>query len=358
MSTCLRCNKICKNAAGLAIHMRTCKTINALTLPVTLHQCEIEADTVQIKPIYLSNLKDKPIQSSNINISDIEHEIKKYKECLKKIEMQLIESNIIVNSLYKKFSNEKRIIELELHNFKEKSKDTCKKLNEHIKQLHDQKIEDIIASEQQDLEIKRLTEYVAEKNAKIEILNEHIKQLHDQKIEDIIASEQQDLEIKRLTEYVSEKNAKIEILNKHIAENIKKNKEQDLEIKQLHELEIQKLSKYILEKNSEIKALNERIENQSLKTHIRIEKIKHQEEIIETQNYEIKILKEHNIQQLQKILEYKKLKVPISNECSICFEKKQLVSVNCCVNKCCVTCFCKSTNDGIFKCPYCRRETE
>lgn len=318
MSTCLRCNKICKNAAGLAIHMRTCKTINALTLPVTLHQCEIDADAdaVQIEPIYLSNLKDKSIQSSNINISDIEHEIKKYKECIKKIEVQLIESNIIVKSIYKKFSNEKRIIELELHNFKEKSKDTCKKLNEHIKQLHDQKIEDIIASEQQDLEIKRLTEYVAEKNAKVEILN------------------------------------------KHIAENIKKNKERDLEIKQLHELEIQKLSKYILEKNSEIKALNERIENQSLKTNIRIEKIKHQEEIIETQNHEIKILKDRNIQQLQKILEYKKLKVPISNECSICFEKKQLVSVNCCVNKCCVTCFCKSTNDGIFKCPYCRRETE
>ena len=333
MFTCLRCNKICKNSAGLTIHMRTCKTINALTLPVTLHSCEIDADALQIEPIYLSNLKDKSIQSSNINISDIEHEIKKYKECIKKIEVQIIESNIIVKSIYKKFSNEKRIIELELHHFKEKSKryaQEIKILNKHI-------AENIKKNKERDLEIK---------------------QLHDQKIEDIIASEQQDLEIKRLTEYVAEKNAKVEILNKHIAENIKKNKERDLEIKQLHELEIQKLSKYILEKNSEIKTLNERIENQSLKTNIRIEKIKHQEEIIETQNHEIKILKERNIQQLQKSLEYKKLKVTISNECSICFEKKQLVSVNCCVNKCCVTCFCKSTNGGIFKCPYCRRETE
>jgi chromosome segregation ATPase len=351
MSTCLSCNKICKNAAGLAIHMRTCKTTNARTLPIALvkHQCEIEADAVQIEPIDLSNLKDNPIQTDNINISDIDHEIKKYKDCIKKIEVQLTESDIILNSIYKKFSNEKKIIELELHHFKEKS-------------------------ERHTQEIKILNEQITENIKKNKKQESEINQLHNQRIEDIIANEQQDLELKRLSKYVTEKNTEIKALNERIAENIKKNKEQDLEINKLHDqeikytisinqqdLEIQKLSKYITEKNTEIKVLNERIENQSLKTNIRIEKIKHQEEFIENQNYEIKILKECNKQHSEKILEYKKLKmttIPQNEGCCICLEKKRLVSVGCCTNGCCVSCFCKLTNGGKFKCPCCRRDIE
>lgn len=51
------------------------------------------------------------------------------------------------------------------------------------------------------------------------------------------------------------------------------------------------------------------------------------------------------------------LTAKLSGECGVCLTNCFTVPVECCANKCCVSCFIKSTSKYIFKCPYCRRET-
>jgi hypothetical protein len=98
----------------------------------------------------------------------------------------------------------------------------------------------------------------------------------------------------------------------------------------------------------EIKTLNSRIVNQNVRTEERIKKIKELSEENKKLTSEI-----DRIGKINKLSKNKSL-----GTCGICDEDKPLVPVDCCINKCCVSCFCKITKDNKFKCPYCRSETK
>jgi hypothetical protein len=89
----------------------------------------------------------------------------------------------------------------------------------------------------------------------------------------------------------------------------------------------------ICELEDTVTGLNARIAKQSLATEERVKKI----ETLVTAN--------------------ETLTAKLSGECGICLTDCPTVPVECCANKCCVSCFIKSTSKHIFKCPYCRRET-
>lgn len=126
------------------------------------------------------------------------------------------------------------------------------------------------------------------------------------------------------------------------------NKKHAFEIKSVS-IELDKtIAHHIVEKEKlelEIKTLNLRIVNQSTKTEERVKKIK------ELQEENKKLSSENKC--VSKVNENESY-----GECGICAVDSTLVSVECCVNKCCVKCIIKLTiKDHKYKCPYCRHET-
>lgn len=126
------------------------------------------------------------------------------------------------------------------------------------------------------------------------------------------------------------------------------NKKHTSEINAIYLKLDKQVSESITEKEKlelEIKTLNSRILNQSTRTEERVKKIKDLQE----ENKKLT----NGIVQVTKVNENKSY-----GECGVCAVDSTLVSVECCVNKCCVKCIIKLTiKDHKFKCPYCRRET-